>query len=157
MGSGRAATVSATIALASLGAAIASLALVYKNDQRLDRQEQQQVASKVLLTEAPPYAYQRHPPKGDRVWWVVENTSTEPIDDVWVEGKNGTSVSLWQVQRCSIYALPLDFLPVAVNFRGSHGRWRRQSGAFPIEPVGKVPPTKDTADSAWTMDLQGCG
>jgi hypothetical protein len=54
------------------------------------------------------------------------NASPVEVDNVWVEGRNRTSVDMWGVQGCSMYALPkgpllLIFLiptPMATAVRG---------------------------------------
>lgn len=50
------------LALAALTVSIGSLWVSYRNERRLDRQERQEVASKVALNEAPNFAYDQLSP-----------------------------------------------------------------------------------------------
>lgn len=135
-------------------AAVASFALAWRTDQRLDRQEEEQVASRVALSEAPKFAYDERPPE-DLVYWVVMNYSGSQVDDVWVEGDGGASVRIGGVQPCSLYALPDGFRPVAVHFSDTFDRWRREVGSGPARN-GEPPPRDDTADSPFFLDLPNC-
>jgi len=157
MSANKAEIIAAVAAVAAAAIAFVTLDSSRDSERRQHEQERLQSASKVTLAEAPPYVNRTHPPRGNRIWWVVMNHSDGPIDDVWVEGRDGASVKMWQVQRCTMYAVPLDFAPVAVNFRNPQGRWRRAAGAVPVQPTGRKLPATDTADSPWTMQLDGCG
>lgn len=147
---------SVLLALAALAISLASYRLANRSDTRLDRQDTQQVAAKVFLSEAPPYAYAAHPPPAGRTQWVVLNTSPAPISDVWVEGASKRSVNIQDVSGCTMYAVPSDFKPIAVNFKDEHGNWRRAAGAAAPRLLGQPMPSRDSDDSPWFYDVRGC-
>jgi hypothetical protein len=147
--------VSASVAGLAFLVAAAALWLAYQADQRLNEQEKRETAAKVYLAEAPRYAYRVHPESGTRVQWVVMNFGVSSVADVWVEGTNFTSVTIPTVQGCTMYALPVGFRPIAVNFQDAYGRWRVPLGGLP-ELSGKEVPAQDTADSPWWLDVQNC-
>lgn len=146
---------SVLLALAALTISAASYRLAHRSDSRVDRQDTQQVAAKVFLSEAPPYADAVHPRPVGRTQWVVLNTSPAPISEVWVEGVSNRSVKIQDVSGCTMYALPSDFRPIAVNFKDEHGNWRREAGAAP-RVLGQPMPARDTDDSPWFYDVRGC-
>ena len=146
---------SALIAVFALLVSAAALWLSYRADQRLDLQDKRQTAAKVYLAEAPRYAYSKHPESGSRTQWVVINFGTSRVADLWVEGADFTSVTIENVQGCTMYALPVGFSPIAVNFSDIHGRWRVPLAALP-ELGGKEAPAQDTANSPWWLDVQNC-
>jgi hypothetical protein len=146
---------SVIVAIFALGVAGFSLCLSARGDARLDRQESEQNASHIYLGEPPQYASSKFKTEGKGVWTVVMNASGTQVDDVWVEGEGNTSVTIDGLQRCSMYALPEGFKPVAVHFLDSYGRWRRPVDG-PPERNGRTPPARDTANSPWWMDVGGC-
>jgi hypothetical protein len=117
--------------------------------------EKRQTAAKVYLAEAPRYAYRAHPESGSRAQWVVMNFAVSQVADVWVEGTDFTSVTIANVRGCTMYALPVGFRPIAVNFQDAYGRWRVPIGGL-AELGGKEVPSQDTADSPWWLDVQNC-
>jgi hypothetical protein len=151
----RAQVASALVAVLALLVAAAALWLSYRADQRLDLQETRDTAAKVYLAEAPRYAYAKHPESGNRAQWVVTNFGTSRVADLWVEGADFTSLTIGNVQGCTMYALPVGFRPIAVNFVDVHGRWRVPIAELP-DLSGKEPPVQDTADSPWWLDVQNC-
>jgi hypothetical protein len=151
----RAQVASALVAVLALLVAVAALWLSYRADQRLDVEETRETAAKVYLGEAPRYAYAKHPESGDRAQWVVTNFGTSRVADLWVEGADFTSLTIENVQGCTMYALPLGFRPIAVNFLDVHGRWRVPIAELP-DLSGKEPPPQDTAESPWWLDVQNC-
>jgi len=151
--------------LGAIGVAISILALAvsgasayfsFRAEAREEMQERLRVAAQVYLQEAPGFAYEAHPKKGNQVRWVVANFNRDPIDEVWVEGRDDTSVKMWHVPGCSLYALPNGFVPIAVNFVDVNGRWKRSVGASAPREGGSPMPASDTADSPWAMDLVSC-
>ncbi|GAA5025262.1 hypothetical protein GCM10023258_18080 [Terrabacter aeriphilus] len=149
-------TIAVTISAAAL--LISGLAgrTAASGEDRLDRQEQMQVADRILLEAGPQYARAKHPPLSDSdPLWVVRNGSPYPVDNVWVEGRNGSAVRLWQVQSCTMYGLPRGFSPVAIHFTDKAGDWRRGPGSREATPVSNVFPIAGPSGS-WVMDVQGC-
>ncbi len=146
---------SALVAVLALLVAAAALWLSYRADQRLNVEEMRQTAAKVYLAEAPRYAYSKHPESGNRPQWVVINFGTSRVADLWVEGTDFTSVTIANVQGCTMYALPVSFRPIAVNFSDIYGRWRVPIAELP-DLDGKEAPAQDTADSPWWLDVQNC-
>lgn len=147
-----------TIMCASVAAlaVIISVGSFWQSHQAENRLNQSD-ASEVYLGEAPSYAYASHPRgSSDQIWWVVMNTSNLQINDVWVEGKNGTYVRMWGVQGCSMYALPQGFNPVAVDYTNSDGRWRNPVAGQPQEN-GKPLPSRGDESSPWFMSVENCG
>src|SRR5215217_970338 len=116
--------ISALLAGLALLASAAALWMAYRVDQRLALDEKRQTAAKVYLAEAPRYAYRTHPESGSRVQWVVMNFGVSQVADVWVEGTDFTSVTIANVRGCTMYALPVGFRPIAVNFQDAYGAWR---------------------------------
>src|SRR5215203_250954 len=112
----RAQVASALVAVLALLVAAAALWLSYRADQRLDVEETRETAAKVYLAEAPRYAYAKHAESGNRAQWVVTNFGTSRVADLWVEGADFTSLTIENVQGCTMYALPVGFRPIAVNF-----------------------------------------
>jgi hypothetical protein len=151
----RAQVASALLAVFALLVAAAALWLSYRAHQRLDVEQMRQTAAKVYLAEAPRYAYSKHPESGDRPQWVVINFGTSRVADLWVEGTDFTSVTIASVQGCTMYALPVGFRPIAVNFSDINGRWRVPIAELP-NLDGKEAPAQDTADSPWWLDVQNC-
>lgn len=151
----RAQVASALVAVCALLVAAAALWLAYRSYQRLDVEQKRETAAKVYLAEAPRYAYSKHPESGDRTQWVVINFSTSRVADLWVEGADFSSVAIENVQGCTMYALPVGFRPIAVNFSDIHGRWRVPVAELP-DLSGKEAPAQDTADSPWWLDVQNC-
>ena len=132
-----------------------ALWLAYRADQRLDVLEKRETAAKVYLAEAPRYAYRVHPDSGDQVQWVVMNFGVAQVTDLWVEGEDFTSVTIESVQGCTMYAMPVGFRPIAVNFLDAYGRWRVPIGGLP-ESGGKEAPDQGTGTSPWWLDIQNC-
>jgi hypothetical protein len=151
----RAHVVSVVLAAFALLVSGVALWMAYRTDQRLRLAEERQAAAKVYLAEAPRYAYRVHPESGERIQWVVMNYGVSQVTDVWVEGTNFTSVTIQVVQGCRMYALPVGFRPIAVNFLDVYGRWRVPLGGL-AESGGKEVPVQDTADSPWWLDVQNC-
>jgi hypothetical protein len=147
--------ISALLAGLAVLASAAALWMAYRVDQRLELDEKRQTAAKVYLAEAPRYAYRAHPESGSRAQWVVMNFAVSQVADVWVEGTDFTSVTIANVRGCTMYALPVGFRPIAVNFQDAYGRWRVPIGGL-AELGGKEVPPQDTADSPWWLDVQNC-
>jgi hypothetical protein len=154
-GASRAQVASALVAACALLVSAAALWLVYRADQRLDLEQKRQTAAKVYLAEAPRYAYLKHSESGNRPQWVVMNFGVSRVTDMWVEGEDFTSLTIDNVQGCTMYALPVGFSPIAVNFSDIYGRWRVPVGELP-DLSGKEAPAQDTADSPWWLDVPNC-
>jgi hypothetical protein len=154
-GAFRAQVASTLLATFAVLVAAAALWLGYRADQRLDEQEKRQTAAKVYLAEAPRYAYRDHPESGAKIQWVVMNFGVNQVADMWVEGEDFTSVTIQSVQGCTMYALPVGFRPIAVNFLDAYGRWRVPIGGLP-ELGGKEVPAQDTGNSPWWLDIRNC-
>jgi hypothetical protein len=128
-------------------------------EQRLNRQEVEQYASKVYLGEALQYFYEEFGrPEGGT--WVVVNASGTQVNGAWVEGgpdENGqpTAINIDGVQRCTLYSLPPGFRPVALYFTDPYGDWRRRLGAQ-LEGGYQPMPAEDTGVSPYVMDVEDC-
>lgn len=154
---------SAVLALLALPISVVSVVFASHNDDRLqeqadrlDRQETQQFASKVYIGEVPQYVYDEYGPRVGRppVWSVI-NASGIQVDDVWVEGKDGRSVRLGAVQRCTIYTFRKDFAPAVVYFTDPFGEWNRPVER-PLAVGRKATPADPSAESQVTVDLRNC-
>jgi len=133
-----------------------SLALAERNETRLEKQDLQQIAIRVYLGEPSRQGYERHPTQErGQVWRVVINASGLQVENVWVADDNGRSVKIQGLQRCSMYALPPDFVPRHLYFTDPNGRWHRGYGGQ-IDTFWLPPPDSDTDDSPWFEPLQDC-
>ena len=131
-------------------------------EQRLDRQEVEQYASKVYLGEAPRYFYEEFGGRPDvgEITWVVINASGTQVNGAWVEGApdptgRSTAINIDGVQRCTLYSLPPDFQPVALHFTDPYGDWRRPLGARLDRGYQPMLP-EDTGDAPYLMDVRDC-
>jgi hypothetical protein len=137
-----------------------ALALAKENEDRLNRQDSQQFASRIYLGEAPGPECQRHGDvQGDNICRVVINASGVQVENVWVENSEGLSITILGVQRCHMYALTPGFVHEHLYFSDPYGNWHRQYGG-PLErlPDGELhAPDPDTGgDSVWDEPLQNC-
>jgi hypothetical protein len=146
--------------LGALVVSVVSCNIARAADERLRRQESQQYANKVFLGEPPREEYTgqgaRKLAPGQTIWRVVLNTSGVQIENLWVEGEDGRSVRIQGVQRCSMYALPADFVPTNLYFTDPlGGKWRRQQNGQLDDQFREMIP-RDTDDSPWYDTIDGC-
>jgi len=155
-----AAVLSAAAAFAALLVSFQSLRIARDAQTALHLQQREQIASRVYLSEAPHYAYAHAP----QAWltalnghpgYVVMNASTVQVNQVWIEGPHHTSVNIWGLQGCSLYALPPGFQPIAVDFADPYGHWRR-TFAGTLTSHGKPMPAEATDGSPWWADARSC-
>lgn len=165
---GWAAALSAIVATIALGA---TLYFNYKNDERADRQderlerqeaaqtqqEREQFANKVMVGEAPQYFYDTFgSPPANTITWVVINASSTQLNGVWVEGRNGSTVRINGIQRCTMYSLEPGFDPVGVHFKDPNDSWFRPVDGDLTHAYRPMPDT-DTSDSPEALEVENCG
>lgn len=151
-----AATVAASIAaIASAIAAGLSVQAANTANDRVQLQDTRQFANKVYVGEAPRYAYDVMGVPADGIWWVVMNPTGVQIDRLWVEGRDGRSIVIEGVQRCTMYALARGFIPIALHFTDAYGKWRRPVEGQ-LDHEYREMPTRGTHNSPWDMDIKDC-
>lgn len=152
--------ISAVIAALSMtvaaGAFIYSIHTNNQTNDRLAEQTSREFVQRVSLQEAPHYACARHSQCSEAgVQWVLVNFNPIQLVDVWVEGPKATSIKMFNVPACSMYALPVKFRPTAAHFEDPHGQWRVLSKGA-LSAASNDFPKEDTGDSPWTDDVANC-
>lgn len=135
------------------------LDLARKNDARIDRQN----AEGVALGNVAPDAKHQLPANslsGVRVWFVVYNSTTRPIENVWVADAHGGSIRIQGIEPCMLYYLAAGFEPTDLYFSDADGLyWHRAYGGAP-QPLTKAQfppmPNPDTSESPWNVPLEHC-
>jgi predicted protein tyrosine phosphatase len=151
----------ALLAAAALAVSVVSLGLGRDNEDRLDREERQQYASKVYVGEARHRKRIRKSVPGsvwpDRRFGMNINMSGVQMENVWVEGRDRRTVRMQGVQRCSMYALPATFIPVDLYFSNPVGhKWHRGEGGV-LDGNFKQMPQHGTDPSPWYDAVPDCG
>jgi hypothetical protein len=151
--------------VAALSFAVSAAAFTYsvisnvETNDRLSSEKSEEFVQRVTLEEGPGYACAKHPEcvrvATTQPQWVLINFNPIQLTKVWVEGQESKSVMMWNVQACSMYALPIGFLPVVAHVSDPHAQWN-----IPIEGAysrkAYVFPTEDTGDVPWTDDVRNC-
>ena len=145
----------AILALAALVISAYSLSLAHRAEERSNRQELQQYASKILLREANAIEYQRLD-KSKGLTWVVVNYSGAQAEQVWVRDGSGNYYRIQGLEPCSYYAFGPGFVPSDLYFVDAVGRrWHREYGKEPVTD-GFVPMPGPNANKATNGVLSNC-
>lgn len=148
--------------IAAISTAVAAGAFVYsvhvnnETNSRLTAEKNEEFVQHVSLQEAPQYACARHAECAKTgVQWVLVNFNAIQLVDVWVEGSASSSVKMFNIPACSMYALPVGFVPVAAHFDDPHGSWTVATrGAYTRSAQTFI--KRDTDDSPWINDVANC-
>lgn len=140
-----------------------ALRLAHSNEDRLNRQDVQQFASRVYLGEAPEDMCAEHGDDQDgEPCRAVVNASAVEVVNVWVEGSDGRRIVIQGVQRCHVYNLEPGFDPVQLYFSDPVGNWHRSYGKAleqleaDRDMTPPATPTTDDGRSNWDGPLDNC-
>lgn len=142
--SAAAAIVATVVAIVSLVLAAMSYATADSAEDRLNTQELEQYASKVMLREANADEYAQLGRGRSPSTWVVVNYSGAQAEKVWVTDNANTYYRIQGLEPCGYYAFDPGFTPTELYFVDAVGRqWHRPYGQPLIAESFELPPPND--------------
>jgi hypothetical protein len=150
---GAAAVMSVLLSGGALAVSIISYQVARTGDDRLARQDLQTYAANVYLSEGPGDVSDPVTNHADE--WVF-NTSSTPVSDVWVAGRDSRFVNIGRIAPCDMYELPPNFAAVTLYFRDPKAEWRRDLDGQPVAGAYKSAPATESEGTGRTLRAENC-